>query len=227
VNVSWTRNLAEAAAAAAVPVLVWLSSIKVLGDVSAEPLAVDAPYAPAGAYAASKAQAEQALLDTAVRHTRVAVVRPPLVYGPEVRGNFLALMRWTALGAPLPLAGARAQRSLVGVHNLVSLLLALAEPRSGTGGVEIYHVADDEDLAVAELIRRLGAALGRRPRLWYLPEPWLHAAARITGRESAFDRLFRPLRVCQAATRERLGWVPPHSIDHELGEAARWYQRRR
>ena len=36
----------------------------------------------------------------------IVILRPPLVYGPEVKANFLRLMQWVAWGVPLPL-GAR------------------------------------------------------------------------------------------------------------------------
>ena len=126
VNRDLTLRLFHAAAAAGVRIFVWLSTIKVLGEVAETPLEPQAPYAPEGYYALSKAAAERALLDSGGHSTSLAIVRPPLVYGPGVGGNFAALMRLCRTGLPLPLAGATALRSMVGLANLVDFLAGLA-----------------------------------------------------------------------------------------------------
>src|SRR5690606_21377789 len=136
VNVAAPCAWLRAADRAGVAQFVWLSSIKVLGDRSERPLRPEDPYRPGDPYAASKAEAERRLLDEPLRTTKLAVVRPPLVYGPGVRGNFAALLRWSDSPWPLPVGGADAPRSLVAAANLSDLLVRLGRGASG-----IFHVA--------------------------------------------------------------------------------------
>lgn len=223
VNVELPARWFAAADRAGVPAFVWLSSIKVLGDVARTPLDVDAPYAAVGAYAASKVAAEQRLAAMAARRTRLAVVRPPLVYGPGVKGNFRSLLRWAASGMPLPLANARELRTLVGVDNLCDLLALLGErPRAG-----VYHVGDADDVSVRDLVVALRGGLGMSPRLFALPPRALATLARAAGRGAAYSRLFDALRVDTQRTRDDLGWRPPHTRQDQLERTLRWFSASR
>ncbi len=222
VNVEAPLRWLRAARKAGVPRFVWLSSIKVLGDVSAAPLRPEDPRRPGDAYARSKAQAEQQLLAAVQPGTALAVVRPPLVYGPGVRGNFATLMRWAASGAPLPLGRASAPRSMVGVSNLCDLLVRL-----GQTGCGIFHVADPRDTRVTELLADMRRLLGQPPRQIAVPPRALRAAAALIRREAIYCRLFEPLQVDCFATRESLGWVPPREPIEELEDTIRWFRTSR
>ncbi|MFU8813948.1 MAG: NAD-dependent epimerase/dehydratase family protein [Pseudomonadales bacterium] len=222
VNVEAPLRWLRAAERAGTRRFVWLSSIKVLGDVSAEPLRPGDPYRTGNAYARSKQHAEQRLLAEPRAATGLAVVRPPLVYGPSVRGNFLTLLRWAANGLPLPLARAQAQRSMVGIDNLCDLLLRL-----GSDGEGIFHVADPVDVCVADLMRQVRALLGRPARLLAVPPPMLEAAARLLRRPEIYSRLFAPLRVDASATRAQLAWSPPCGLTQQLTETVAWFRSSR
>ncbi|MBC7860121.1 MAG: NAD-dependent epimerase/dehydratase family protein, partial [Burkholderiaceae bacterium] len=162
-NLDATMNLARQAAAAGVRRFVYVSSVKVNGESSARPFtAHDAP-APQDAYARSKLAAERALLALgAAGPMQVAIVRPPLVYGPGVGANFLRLMRLVKLGLPLPLGALDNRRSLVALDNLVDLLLVCARHPDAAG--QVFLVSDGDDVSTAELLRRLAGAMGRRAR---------------------------------------------------------------
>jgi nucleoside-diphosphate-sugar epimerase len=222
VNVEAPVRWLHAAERVGVRRFVWLSSIKVLGDIGAEPLSTNAPYRPSGAYAHSKQHAEQRLLGERLQRTSLAVVRPPLVYGPGVRGNFLALLRWSASGAPLPLARATAPRSLVGVGNLCDLLLRL-----GQNGEGVFHVADPADISVAELISRVRRLHGRPPRLVPIPPAVLRRVAHGLGYGDVYSRLFEPLRVDASATAAELRWRPPLTLSEQLEETVAWFRSSR
>jgi UDP-glucose 4-epimerase len=229
VNVECPVRWLRAAERVGVGRFVFLSSVKVLGDVSDRPLLPDDPYAPADAYARSKVAAERGLLDSARHSTAVALVRPPLVYGPGVGGNFQTLLRVAAGGLPLPLAGARAPRSLLAVQNLVDLLVHLGRsftPVCADAADGIWHASDGEDLGVAELLTVLRQAFGVPRRLFNVPAPLLRAAAAATGRAALYSRLFEPLQVDTSATLGSLaGWTPPVSRDAALREAVAWFRR--
>jgi nucleoside-diphosphate-sugar epimerase len=219
VNVDAASRLLAAADQAGVPQVVWLSSIKVLGDVSLRPLRPNDPYCPGDAYARSKVRAEQTLQDFPAKTAHLAVVRPPLVYGSGVGGNFLRLLQCVDWGLPLPLAAATGLRSMVGVDNLCDLLLRLSEPKSG-----IFHVADGDDLSVAQLIGALCEALERPNRLWPVSSGLLAGVARLAGRASVHSRLFDSLQVDQSETAQALAWQPPHANQQQLQLTATWFQ---
>lgn len=210
VNVLGTRRLAEQAAARGVTRLVFVSSIKVNGDVTSREAAhtAFATPDPADAYARSKWAAEQALHEIA-RETGlgVTIVRPPLVYGPEAGGNFARLKGLVARGVPLPLGAVDNRRSLVALENLVDLLIhCLNHPNAAN---ETFLAADGEDLSTPALIRLMADGMGRRARLFPVPPRLLRAAARAMGKSELGVRLLDSLRVDTSHTRQRLDWLPP------------------
>jgi nucleoside-diphosphate-sugar epimerase len=209
VNVEGTLRLAEAAACAGVKRLVYISSVKAKDD-SGDP------------YGESKAEAEERLGD-ASRQLGLAsvIVRPPLVYGPRVRANFLRLMRLVDSGVPLPLASVANRRSLVYVGNLVDALHACVTHPDASGGT--FEVSDGEDVSTPDLVRRIAQALGRPARLFPFPIALLRIAAAAAGQLQAIDRLTGDLSVDASPIRSALGWRPPYSMQQGLAETAAWY----
>lgn len=222
VNTAGTLNLARAAAAAGVRRFVFLSSIKVNGErtVAGRPFRPDDPPRPEDSYAVSKLEAEQGLLALA-RETamEIVIVRPPLVYGPGVAGNFATMMDWLRRGRPLPLgrvAGNR--RSLIGIDNLVDFIaLCVAHPAAAN---RVLLVADGEDVSTRALLERLAAAMNRRARLLPVPEAVLRGLARLAGKGAAGDRLLGSLQVDIGESRRLLGWSPPVTLAEGLRRAA-------
>lgn len=221
VNVAGTERLARDAVAAGVRRFVFVSSIKVNGEWTAQgrPFrAADAP-APRDAYGVSKAEAEAALWRIAAETgLEVVIVRPPLVYGPGVKANFRALLRLVARGVPLPLGAVRNLRSLVAVDNLADLLLTAVDHQAAAG--RTFLASDDEDLSTPELLRRIGRALGRPARLVAVPPGLLRAAGGALGRGAQVQRLCASLQVDVTTTRAVLGWTPPLTVDEALAVTA-------
>lgn len=206
----------------------FLSSGKVLGDGSPEPLGVDAPPRPVGPYAESKAAAEEALTAAHRRlHLPLAIVRPPLVYGPGVKANFRALLQAIQLGLPLPLAAATAPRSYVSVTNLTSALAMIGASLEGLADRRTWHVTDGEAIAATTLCRTLGKHLGRNATLLPVPRNALDSAIRASGGalSNGIASLFDPCRLDDQALRESLGWSPPQSQAAALEETARWFAK--
>src|SRR5262249_2968720 len=180
------------------------SSVKVHGEVSAAPFTERSPIAPGDAYGRSKARAEEAL--RAVPGLRLAVLRPPLVYGPGVKANFLALMRAIARGVPLPFALVKNRRSFIYLGNLVDAILSCLE-RGGT-----FLVSDGVSRSTAQWCEALGQALERPARVFPFPPGLLPA------------KLAGFLEVDDSAIRMDLGWRPPFTPEEGLRATARWYK---
>jgi len=223
VNVEGTRGLVRAAVAQGVERFVYVSSVKAHGEGGPEPYRPDDPLQPVDDYARSKAEAEAVVLNEGGSIT-CAVVRPPLVYGPGVGGNFLRLLRWTDVAArwPLPLGRIRNRRSLLFVGNLSDVLLHLATSPMQSGISGAWLVSDGEDLSTPELVERLGRAAGRPVRLVPCPEAVLRGVARLAGKAAEADRLLGSLTVDSTALRAT-GWTPPHSIDEGLRSTMAWW----
>ena len=221
VNVQGTLNLARQAAAGGVRRFVFVSSIKVNGEASqpGHPFTADDVPAPLDNYGVSKMEAENGLREIAGQTgMEVVIIRPPLVYGPEVKANFAAMMRWLRRGIPLPLGAIHNQRSLVALDNLVDLIVTcLTHPAAAN---ETFLVSDGEDVSTTELLRRMGQAMGRPARLIPVPASWLKLAATLVGKQDVAQRLCGSLQVDIVKTRRLLGWTPPLSLDEGLRRAA-------
>lgn len=152
----------------------------------------------------------------------IVIVRPPLVYGPGVRANFLQLMRAIHRGFPLPLGKAQAQRSFIYVENLADVIAqCVTHPAAAD---RVFHVSDGVDLSVAQLAAALGRALGTPARLWRVPLLWLAWLGRLTGRTMQINRLLQPLRLDITQVRTALNWSPPYAIEAGLLRTATWHQ---
>ncbi len=226
VNFEGTRRLAEQAAAGGVRRLVFVSSIKVNGEATAEaPFRPEDPPRPTDPYGISKWEAEQAVWRVAQQTAMQAVIiRPPLVYGPGVRANFLQLVRAVDRGIPLPLGAVFNQRSLIYVGNLAAALIQALE-HSGAAG-RTFLVSDGHPLSTPELIRKLADALGRPARLVPVPKRILLFAGTLFGRRGEMERLCGDLVVDDGAARTLLGWTPPFSVVDGLKATAGWYHDR-
>lgn len=222
-NVGATLNLARQCAAAGVQRFIYLSSIKVNGEsTGALPFASDDSPAPADPYGVSKWEAEQGLRALAQQTgLEVVILRPPLVYGPNVKANFLQLMRWVRRGIPLPLASVDNRRSMIYVGNLVDVILRCAHHENAAG--QTFLVSDDHDVSVAELVRSIAFAMGQAPRLFRFPPRALLMAAGLLGRQPMAERLLQSLQVDIGLTRQRLQWTPPHSFADGIGNTARHF----
>ena len=225
VNAQGSSNLAWQAAAAGVKRMVYLSSVKVLGErTSASAFDQASPAKPEDYYAQSKWQAEQALREVGGKTAlEVAILRPPIVYGPGVAANFLRLMRSIARGFPLPLAAATNRRSLLFVGNLVSAIEACLYHPAAAG--QTFLVSDGEALSSAELARRLARALDVPVRLLAIPLPVLRALAGLIGRADEIGRLLDSLEIDDSLLRQELAWSSPYAVSEGLAITAHWFRK--
>lgn len=223
VNVKGSLNLARQAESAGVKRFVFISSVKVNGEETrhGRPFAAGDNPAPEDVYGISKAEAEAGLRAiSAETGMELVIIRPPLVYGAGVKGNFAAMMRAVAHGLPLPFGAVTDnRRSLVGLDNLVDLIVTCIDHPAAAN--QTLMVSDGEDLLTAGLLRRLGAAMGKPARLLNVPPALLSAAAAMIGKRAVAQRLLGNLQVDISHTCRTLDWKPPISVDEGLRGAVR------
>jgi len=224
VNVAGTQRLAIQAAELGVKRLIFLSSIKVNGEGTRSGASFNglSPAAPLDPYGISKLEAEQALHQvSSATGLEVAIVRPPLVYGPGVRANFLRLLRLVQRQILLPLGAVHNQRSLLYVGNLVSFLAACALQPAAAG--RTFLIADAEPLSTPELVQKLAFALKTKPRLLPVPPSLLSLLGRLSGKQAEFSRLTGSLVIDPSEAFQTLNWQPPFSTAEGLQITADWF----
>ncbi len=226
VNVEGTVRLAEAAAAAGVKRLVYVSSIKVNGEATFErPFSEsDAPNPP-DPYGVSKWEAEMALQKiSAETGLEIVIVRPPLVYGPGVGGNFARMLGWIEKGIPLPLGSVRNRRSMIYVENLADALIHCATRPEAAN--ETFLVSDAKPVSTPELVRILSEKMGVKPAIFPLPLALLAMLGKLAGKSAEVERLTGSLEIDSSRIRKMLGWNPPHAMADGMAETAAWYDGR-
>lgn len=223
-NVDTTIELAKRAVEAGVRRFVFISTIKVNGEETAPGCSFshDDPVDPKDPYALSKWEAEQGLLEVAQKTgLEVVIIRPPLVYGPGVKGNFASLIKWIQNGIPLPLGAIHNRRSMIGLDNLVKFIALCADIDAAPNAKgQVFLVSDGEVVSTTELLSKVAKAYRRNSRLFQVPEGLMRVVARWMGKASIADRLFGSLVVDDSKARQMLGWHPELRMDEQLQKMA-------
>jgi UDP-N-acetyl-alpha-D-quinovosamine dehydrogenase len=214
VNLAGTRRISQAARDAGVRRLVYVSSVKVLGEERERPYTECDRPAPSTPYGVSKLEGERAVLAATEGSTMCPViVRPPMVYGPRGRGNVPRLVRLARMGmqVPLPVRAIRNRRSFLFVGNLADALVTCASHENAAG--ETFLVSDGEDVSTPDLLARIARHLGGRFRAFGVSPAVLRALARSVGRQEEATRLLDSLSVDTSRVESRLGWSRPFTLD--------------
>lgn len=226
VNVEGTLNLARQAVESGVKRFIFISSIKVNGEGTklGSPYTADSKPNPVDPYGISKYEAEQGLLKIAeTTALEVVIIRPTLVYGENVKGNFHSLMKWTHKGIPLPLGGIRKNlRSLVSVENLVDLIVTCIEHKGAKN--KVFLVSDDNDLSTAGLLEEISKGLGVENKSINIPPKFINMVASAVGKSSVAQRLMGSLQVDISKTKNSLDWCPKHSTSESIQKATKFYK---
>jgi UDP-glucose 4-epimerase len=221
VNLYGSVRLAEQAAAAGVSQFIYLSSIKVNGEMTEDGQAFteNDPPSASDPYGISKQEAEKALLDLGQRTgMAITIIRPPLVYGKGVAANFLSLLIWVKKQIPLPFGSIHNQRSFVFVKNLCDFILHCVQNPLAYN--QVFLISDGKDLSTTELMREAAKALDVPSRLLPFPSSLMVLVARMLGRKNITDRLCQSLRVDSTKARQQMQWSPPYTIQQGLRESA-------
>jgi nucleoside-diphosphate-sugar epimerase len=225
VNRDATLALARLAAQAGVKRFVFLSSIKVNGEMTrpGESFSPEDCFVPTDPYGLSKYEAEQGLLALAQETgLEVVIIRPPLVYGLGAKGNFASMANWLKKGVPLPFGAVHNLRSLVALDNLVDFIALCADrARSPNAANEVFLIADGQDVSTTELLRKVAKYQNKQAWLWPIPVSVMRFAARSLGKGAVADRLFGNLQVDSSKARNVLNWTPVVTMDEALARMFR------
>lgn len=224
VNTFGTLNLAKQAAQSGVRRFIFISSIKVNGEhtTASSPFTPNDAYVPTDPYGLSKYEAEVGLQKIAQETgMKVVIIRPPLVYGPGVKGNFVSMMKWLSKGIPLPLGAINNKRSLVSLDNLVDLIVTCIDHPNAAN--EIFLVSDDNDISTTTLLTKLAVSLNAPKRLLPVPGAWLLFCAKLLGKQDVAQRLLGSLQVDITKTKSLLDWTPPYTVDESLKKTAQFF----
>ncbi|WP_201628765.1 hybrid nucleoside-diphosphate sugar epimerase/sugar transferase [Psychrobacter maritimus] len=226
VNVEGTLNLARQAVKAGVKRFIFISSIKVNGEDTelGKPYTEDSKPNPIDPYGISKYEAEQGLLELAENTPlEVVIIRPTLVYGENVKGNFHSLMKWTYKGVPLPIGGIKHNlRSLISVDNLVDFIVTCIEHKDAKN--EVFLISDDDDISTADLLKEISKGLGVKNKAVNIPAKFINTAASAVGKSSVAQRLSGSLQVDISKAKTLLGWEPKYSTSESIQKTARFYK---
>ena len=217
VNTVGTLNLAENAAIAGVKRFIYISTVKVLGEQTEPGQAFKNgdSFNPQDPYSISKVEAEVGLKLIGEAHgMEIVIIRPPLVYGKGVKGNFASLLKLARFPIPLPFGSIQNKRSLVSVENLVDLIVVcLNHPNAKN---QTFLVSDDDDMSTSILFSRLADAGGYKAYIFSFPLILLSVSLRVLGKSAIYERLCGSMQVNIDYTKSRLGWKPPFKIKDSL-----------
>lgn len=222
VNVRASENLARQAARAGLKRLVFISTIGVLGNHSDHPFTEGDTPNPSNIYSTTKYEAETRLMQVAKETgLEVVILRPPLVYGPGVKANFLRLMQCVHDGHPLPFRLVRNARDFISVENFchaVQTVLTQEAARNRT-----YLVCDGEPVSTPDLITALAGAMHVKPKLLPVPDRMLRWGACALNKERFYHSVCSSLRVDTSRIRRELGWQPVQTLRDGLQQTVDWY----
>jgi nucleoside-diphosphate-sugar epimerase len=220
INVGITEALLEASRKQGVKQFVYLSSIKAVGEGADFPYTEETPCHPKDAYGISKLEAESLVREQ--RGIQTVVIRPPLVYGPRVKGNFLRLLKAVNNRIPLPFGALSNKRSLLYVINLSEAITLFLRTEKIVEG--IFHVADKEVVSTKDIVLLMAKALGIEPRLISMPPFFLHMLGRIGRKEHEINKITGTMLVCSEKIEEEMNWIPECSFFEGIMQTAEWFR---
>lgn len=215
-NVQGTLNLAKKAVQSGVKRFIYLSSIKVNGEQTTtqafqpnDVAYIDDPYG------LSKYEAERGLLELS-QHTdlEVVIIRPVLIYGPNVKANFKSMVNLASKKLPLPIGCLDNKRSMVSVYNLADLIhTCMTHPNANR---EVFLASDQDDISVKQLFEKLAYYQNNKLMMLPIPKSLINLFASLVGKKAVASRLCSELVVDTTKNTQLLGWTAPYSVNESL-----------
>ena len=219
INTLATLNLARQAMKSGVKRFIFISSVKVLGDNTevGKPFSASDPLNPKNSYSISKAKAEAGLMKLCKNSNMdFVIVRPPLVYGAHVKGNFKTLLQLVNMRVPLPFGSVKDKRSMISINNLIDFIcVCLISDKAKN---KIFLVSDDFDISLKELLEMLSLSKNYKSLVFKFPLNLLKLLFFIIAKSKIYDKLCLPMQVDISETKSQLNWKPPFSIQESLND---------
>ncbi|WDZ51153.1 NAD-dependent epimerase/dehydratase family protein [Acinetobacter vivianii] len=222
INVEGTLNLAKKAVQSGVKRFIYLSSIKVNGEEATQqkPFTADDSINTDDPYGLSKYEAEQALKQLAKETgLEVVIIRPVLIYGPNVKANFKSMVSLASKKIPLPIGCLDNKRSMVSVYNLADLIEVCLSHPDATG--QTFLASDQDDISVKQLFEKLASLQNNKLIKVPVPKNLIFLLASLVGRSAMASRLCSELVVNTSKNTQILGWKAPYSTEQSLAKMFR------
>lgn len=215
-NVQGTLNLAKKAVQSGVKRFIYLSSIKVNGEYTTiQPFRPNEVVSTDDPYGLSKYEAEQALLELSKKTgLEVVIIRPVLIYGPNVKANFKSMVNLASKKVPLPIGCLDNKRSMVSIYNLADLIhICMTHPNANG---EVFLASDQDDISVKQLFEKLAHYQNNKLLMLPVPKSLIGFLSSLVGKKSVALRLCSELVVDSSKNTKVLGWTAPYTVDASL-----------
>lgn len=234
VTAEGTANLVTALAEAPLERLVYVSTVKAMGDRTGalgRPAGADTPPEPDCLYGRAKLAAEHSVIDFGhARGIKVSVMRLPMVYGLDGAGNIARMVAAVAAGRFPPWPRVHNRRSAIHVDDAIAAALLIAH-HPASGG-QTYIATDGQPYSTRWIYEQIRLALGRSIPRWTVPLWMLNGVAAVGT--LAERRLGRRMPLTRDALAKltgdawydssalvALGFVPRHGLAPEIQRLAR------
>ena len=224
INTYTVETLMHAAAQVGVKRFVFLSTAAVYNNHCVSPYKETDVPSPATDYGRSKLNAEY-LITRFCKSSQLTstVFRPPMVYGPNAKANFKALVKLVDSGMPLPLASIANMRSFIYVENLAHIIEACLHQRAMEN--EIFNVSDLHDLSTTELVQMIAKHLGKKERLFHFPSGMMRVMATAIGKRTIADKLLDSFRLDCSKITSYINWTPPFTVEQAIEMSVSPYRK--
>ena len=225
INFKATQRLAQQASESGVRRFIYISTVKVNGEFNDInfPISEKSKNDIFDFYSESKKKSEDALIELSKKtEMEVVIIRPPLIYGPNVSANFLKMITWINREIPLPLNDINNLRSMIYIKNLCDFISKCINHEKASN--EIFLISDDQDISTSSLLKIISRKLNKRIRLFYFPKMLLYLLLLFTGNKGTYNKLFLSLNINISKAKELLDWEPKHSINDGIEDTIKFYK---
>ena len=227
INYEGTVSLAKQAAMCGVSRFIYISSAKVCGDETklGRPLNENDEAELSDPYSISKLNAEKELLEIGKRTgLEIVIIRPPLVYGPHVKANFLNMMKWLNRGVPLPFANINNLRSLISLENLSDFIYLCINHEKAKD--QIFFISDNQDISTSKLLEKTLLSLKRKIKLFRLNKKFAFFLFLILGKKDIYNRLYNSLQIDISKAKNLTGWSPKITLEEGLNQTTKFFLKK-
>ena len=152
------------------------------------------------------------------------ILRPPLIFGPEVKANFLLLIKLINYGIPLPIKNLSNLRSYVYLENFTDLIMHIILKNKFTN--RAYYVKDSQPISTTNLYIKITKYLNKKPRLFYLNQKIVLKILSLFNKKDVYEKIFQNFIVDNTKITKELNWKPKYNLDIGIKKTCFWYKRR-